>query len=152
MDRSWKKILVHFLTRHHTLVASWPADDNCSDCCGDRERGLFSLGLMTAFVQGSRTPECRDYPRARAAGVRKAPRHEIAVGRAALQRKGSLFFRSAKCRSWPFSTFVAMQRYVRSWSSSRHCGDIVNGSSFCAGAATRLRRPRTLINAHVCIA
>ena len=22
----------------------------------------------------------------------------------------------------PFSTFVAMQRYVRSWSSSRHCG------------------------------
>jgi len=69
MDRSWKKILVHFLTRHHTLVASWPADDNCSDCCGDRERGLFSLGLMTAFVQGFRTPECRDYPGARAASV-----------------------------------------------------------------------------------
>src|ERR1700704_5224425 len=29
---------------------------------------------------GFRTPECRSSPRARSAGVRKAPRHEIAVG------------------------------------------------------------------------
>jgi hypothetical protein len=29
---------------------------------------------------GFRTPECRAYPRALAAGVRKAPRHEIAAG------------------------------------------------------------------------
>ena len=32
------------------------------------------------YCAGFRTPECRAYPRARAAGVRKAPRHEIAVG------------------------------------------------------------------------
>jgi hypothetical protein len=31
-------------------------------------------------IQGFRTPECRTYPRVRAAGVRKAPGHEIAVG------------------------------------------------------------------------
>jgi len=30
------------------------------------------------FCAGFRTPECRDLPRARTAGVRKAPRHEIA--------------------------------------------------------------------------
>lgn len=34
--------------------------------------------LDVSFCAGFRTPECRDHPRARAAGVRKAPRHEIA--------------------------------------------------------------------------
>jgi len=33
-----------------------------------------------SYCAGFRTPECRDHPRALAAGVRKAPRHEIAVG------------------------------------------------------------------------
>ena len=32
----------------------------------------------TGPIQGFRTPECQDHPRAAAAGVRKAPRHEIA--------------------------------------------------------------------------
>src|SRR5215813_11351518 len=38
-------------------------------------------------IQGFWTPECRHYPRALVAGVRKAPRHEIA-GRVEGQRRG----------------------------------------------------------------
>jgi hypothetical protein len=37
-------------------------------------------GAGGGLSAGFRTPECRAYPRALAAGVRKAPRHEIAVG------------------------------------------------------------------------
>jgi len=33
---------------------------------------------LVVAVAGFWTPECRDYPRALAAGVQKAPRHEIA--------------------------------------------------------------------------
>jgi hypothetical protein len=36
---------------------------------------------------GFRTPECRDYPRVLTACVRKAPRHEIAVGSAPVVRR-----------------------------------------------------------------
>jgi hypothetical protein len=41
---------------------------------------LFRLNFHGRSCAGFRTLECRTYPRARAAGVRKAPRHEIAVG------------------------------------------------------------------------
>ncbi len=40
-----------------------------------------------ADCAGFRTTECRDYPRVLTAGVRKAPRHEIAVGSAPAVRR-----------------------------------------------------------------
>src|ERR1700694_458406 len=52
-----------------------------------RSYGVVNLVLWEAadlptpacvLCAGFRTPECKDYPRALAAGVRKAPRHEIA--------------------------------------------------------------------------
>jgi hypothetical protein len=54
---------VVLLANHHVVVAL----------------GAVVLGPHYLAV---RTPECRAYPRAPAAGVRKAPRHEIAVGEA----------------------------------------------------------------------
>ena len=41
---------------------------------------MFTEGAGGGSCAGFRTPECRGHPRALAAGVGKAPRHEIAVG------------------------------------------------------------------------
>jgi hypothetical protein len=49
--------------------------------------GLLCRFIVQVYCAGFRTPACRDYPRALAAGVRKAPRHEIAVGSAPGERR-----------------------------------------------------------------
>src|SRR5262249_14947905 len=56
-------------------------------CMGGYRRSRFAAPHMSAFVQVFGRRQSRALPRADAAGVRKAPRHEIAVGGApALQR------------------------------------------------------------------
>jgi hypothetical protein len=39
---------------------------------------IFFCSAGGGLCAGFRTPECRAYPRAQSAGVRKAPKHEIA--------------------------------------------------------------------------
>jgi hypothetical protein len=50
-------------------------------------RRAWDRPLDVALCAGFRTTECRDYPRVLTAGVRKAPRHEIAVGSAPAVRR-----------------------------------------------------------------
>ena len=54
--------------------------DQVSDHPSRYRLRLSKVQRHDGFCAGFRTPACRTYPRARAAGVRKAPRHEIAVG------------------------------------------------------------------------
>jgi hypothetical protein len=55
-----------------------------------RQRKFLASFADGGLCAGFRTPECRDHPRALAAGVGKAPRHEIAVGGAlAVLRMGN---------------------------------------------------------------
>ena len=65
-------------------------------CKASEDPGKVPLAGVFGFVRrggdvcscaGFRTPECRDYPRVLTAGVRKAPRHEIAVGSAPVVRR-----------------------------------------------------------------
>jgi len=43
---------------------------------------ISDQACYVAFCVGFRMPACRDFPHAPTAGVRKAPRHEVAGGRA----------------------------------------------------------------------
>jgi hypothetical protein len=45
------------------------------------------VAFLVAYCAGFRTPACGDYRRALAAGLRKAPRQEIAVGSSAAVRR-----------------------------------------------------------------
>jgi hypothetical protein len=72
-----------------------------------------------AYCAGFRTPATTSYPRAPAAGVRKAPRHEIASGggaRAVPQKKlwgfgGAGVEVSATCVGYPAQTEMQLKRF-----------------------------------------
>jgi len=52
-----------------------------------RKRTTSAPSAYFSYCAGFRTPACRDYPRALAASVGKAPRQEIAVGVALAVRR-----------------------------------------------------------------
>jgi hypothetical protein len=78
---------------------------------------------MTAYVQVSRTPECRCHPRALAAGVREAPRHEIA-GRKGLCFAAAIYgdeFGAAPPLNDPLSGLPSFIKLPICWRGARSC-------------------------------
>jgi len=72
--------------------------------------GHSPVDLTSAIVQVSRTPGWRIHPRAGTAGVREAPRHEIAGSWR--QRRNSLYgdYNFRQFRGWPFADVVHRQQ------------------------------------------
>src|SRR2546421_11352439 len=66
---------------------------------------------MSGYVQVSRTPAWRGHPRAPTAGVREAPRHEIALsGQRRLQQALWGFGRSRRCWDGALGNRIGWQR------------------------------------------
>ena len=76
-DRKTAAVTLNPLAEAINLTSAKARDRSCADAMGRAAR-TWHHGRCSTATDRFWTPECRHYPRGLAAGVQKAPKHEIA--------------------------------------------------------------------------